>query len=84
MGYHEQCIKCGADMCDGVDAGEICRKCLKGEIARLKAEVERLREQVAGLTDTACERDRVKCRHVADVWRRVDALKAALAEKDGG
>jgi len=33
MGYHEQCIKCGGDMADGVDAGEMCRECLKAQLA---------------------------------------------------
>ena len=36
MSYHEQCIKCKGDCCDGVGVGEMCRNCLKEEIKYLR------------------------------------------------
>ena len=42
MSYHEQCIKCKGDCCDGVGAGEMCRNCLKEEIKELTRKGENL------------------------------------------
>ena len=42
MGIHEQCVKCGEDMYDGMDKGMTCHDCLTKRIAELEADIAEL------------------------------------------